>query len=229
MGKIHWERKKGNRKYIGIKQNRLKNSNTKLGNNVFTFDILPGESCLNCKTCFKSCYAAGNVRLRPTVLQWQAENYWLAKHFNFQLELLIRKQLSKAVKKAEKKGKQVFVRPQSNGGDYFSQDYVELWESIAKDFPQVIFYCYSKVKGILDLSQLESLPNFVIIDSFINGKLNYGKLAYLLKLVEMEQAFICPCGYTKHGKETKGICFSCQYCFRKIDGETPKPCFVIHR
>ena len=57
-----------------------------------------------------------------------------------------------------------------------------------------------------------------IINSFVNGKLNFGKLDYIKKLRSESKGIICP---PTRGKDL--TCEECKYCFDK-----KKPLFVIH-
>tara|TARA_R110000823_G_C15735472_1_gene480247 strand:- start:307 stop:753 length:447 start_codon:yes stop_codon:yes gene_type:complete len=103
-----------------------------------------------------------------------------------------------------------------SSGDFITQDYLNMWINISKKFPHIKFYAYTKVNNILNFSNTPK--NLNIINSFVNGKLNFGKLDYIKKLRSESKGIICP---PTRGKDL--TCEECKYCFDK-----KKPLFVIH-
>jgi hypothetical protein len=65
--------------------------------------------------------------------------------------------------------------------------YINNWAKIAKAHPSIVFYAYTKRIKEFDFTTLSALPNFILIDSFHYGRINYGKLDKAPK-----DAFICP-------------------------------------
>jgi hypothetical protein len=59
----------------------------------------------------------------------------------------LKSELSAAEKKFGKKGTKVVVR-WHDAGDFFSPDYLNLAYSIARDFPNIDFYAYTKVASV---------------------------------------------------------------------------------
>jgi hypothetical protein len=57
-----------------------------------------------------------------------------------------------------KKGKKVIVR-WHDAGDFFSPEYLDLAYGIAKDFPQVLFYAYTKMASV---AKSQKPSNFII-------------------------------------------------------------------
>ena len=180
-------------------KNRLTNKNKKV--QAWLFSLPPIKSCLSHKECAKNCYAVKSYRQYPPVRDLWDNNLNLAKSNLFELYDDIVRQL-----KTIKKRKIVRIH---QSGDFISQEYVNLWETIAKEFPDFIFYGYTKVSKILDISKLDSLPNVNIIDSYVNGKLNFGDLEYVTKISEEEGCVICPATLTKDTYKCGGNCSHC--------------------
>lgn len=91
-------------------------------------------------------------------------------------------------------------------GEFYSQSYIDSWTTIAKSFPNITFFSYTKRLKDFDFSAISSLPNFVLINSLHFGKLNYSKLEDA-----PSSAFICPsylgatCGDSCTYCQTKGL------------------------
>lgn len=103
-------------------------------------------------------------------------------------------------------------------GDFYSQEYLDKWVTIAQSSPSFTFYAFTKRIKDFDFSIAKSLPNFIIIDSLQSGKLNYGKLSTL-----DQSKFICP---STLGKPV--VCGqSCRYCMTKT-AQTNGVQFVQH-
>jgi len=188
----------------------LQAGNKKLSRDILIFNLPPGKSCLNCKECYKTCYARKAYRQYPNVkISWNY-NLELAKNDPDKLFNSIVNQL--------KSTKKNIIRIHSSG-DFFSQDYIDLWEKIIKSFPDKRFYVYTKVNKLLDFSNIRKLNNFNLIKSFIDGHLNYGSIDYCNKLVKNHGAFLCPA--------TKGKAIACgQDCNYCINNS--RPVFIEH-
>lgn len=188
----------------------LQAGNKKLSRDILIFNLPPGKSCLNCKECYKTCYARKAYRQYPNVkISWNY-NLELAKNDPDKLFNSIVNQL--------KSTKKDIIRIHSSG-DFFSQGYIDLWEKIIKNFPNKKFYVYTKVNKLLDFSNIRKLNNFNLIKSFIDGHLNYGSIDYCNKLVKNHGAFLCP------ATKGKGIrCGQdCNYCINNS-----RPVFIEH-
>ncbi len=189
-----------------ITPKRLTNGNGKL-HGVLVFDLPAVLSCPNCKDCKSSCYALQAQKQYADCRVFRLTNLHLAV-FNIKLlQSLIEKQL---------KGAKTNVVRIHSSGDFFSQEYIDMWTSIMKKFPDKKFYAYTKVDNIF---KFKKLSNFNLITSFINGKLNFGDMEYCNDLKKRFKAFICPCGIDKSVK--CGI--DCNYC---VTGKNV--CFLQH-
>ena len=188
----------------------LQAGNKKLSRDILIFNLPPGKSCLNCKECYKTCYARKAYKQYPNVkISWNY-NLELAKNDPDKLFNSIVNQL--------KSTKKNIIRIHSSG-DFFSQGYIDLWEKIIKNFPNKKFYVYTKVNKLLDFSNIRKLNNFNLIKSFIDGHLNYGSIDYCNNLVKNHGAFLCP------ATKGKGIrCGQdCNYCINNS-----RPVFIEH-
>ena len=188
----------------------LQAGNKKLSRDILIFNLPPGKSCLNCKECYKTCYARKAYKQYPNVkISW---------NYNLELAKNDPEKLFNSIVNQLKSTKKNIIRIHSSG-DFFSQDYIDLWEKIIKSFPDKRFYVYTKVNKLLDFSNIRKLNNFNLIKSFIDGYLNYGSIDYCNKLVKNHGAFLCP------ATKGKGIrCGQdCNYCINNS-----RPVFIEH-
>ena len=192
------------------KYTALKRGNKKLGKNILNFNLPPVKSCMNAESCKADCYAVKSYRMYPTVRNYQDIMQFFALNDLDTLQNKIESELSNP-----KKWFEGVVRIHSSG-DFITQNYLNMWIDISKKFPHIKFYAYTKVNNILNFSNTPK--NLNIINSFVNGKLNFGKLEYVKKLRAESKGIICP---PTRGKDL--TCEECKYCFDK-----KKPLFVIH-
>lgn len=188
----------------------LQAGNKKLSRDILIFNLPPGKSCLNCKECYKTCYARKAYKQYPNVkISW---------NYNLELAKNDPEKLFNSIVNQLKSTKKNIIRIHSSG-DFFSQDYIDLWEKIIKSFPDKRFYVYTKVNKLLDFSNIRKLNNFNLIKSFIDGYLNYGSIDYCNNLVKNHGAFLCP------ATKGKGIrCGQdCNYCINNS-----RPVFIEH-
>ena len=195
----------------------MSNGNVKLDPRVLIFNLPPVKSCPNSASCRASCYAIPFYRQYPNVWERYDSNFNLAKNDRKWLAYQISKQIQ--AKKKTRAGL-VAVRVHSSG-DFFSQEYLDMWADITEKHPDVNFYAYTKSDKILDFRRLDAAPNFNVIRSFIDGRFrNYGDPKYVAKVkAAVPDAFICP---AIHNREVH-CGAQCNYC---IQGS--KPLFYIH-
>lgn len=197
-----------------INLNRMGVGNSKLDKSILIFDLTAGSKGSCCCDC-KGCYAKkAQVQYSNTNL-FRSINTELARNYIDTLETLIRFQLSKSKKCTT-------VRIHSSG-DFLSQEYVNMWNRIIKDFSNLKFYAYTKRLKDFDFSGICSNDNFNIIDSMIEieGKkyINYGDKEHV-EFLTSNGAFLCPA--TKDN--WKGLCGKdCFYCITKKN-----VCFNLH-
>jgi len=209
-----------------LKTRFLKNSNSKLGKNIYAFDLPAVVSCPNYKECFKTCYANKGAFIWKSAKNSNTFNFALALH---DLEFL-KRELIKDIEKKNIKN----IRIHSSG-DFYSKEYFLMWVEIAQLFPELNLFAYTKTN---EIDNIKTPQNFNIIKSFIkvdNKKyLNYGDFDYAKKLSKSARGLICPPtkgayltkkeGKTKNNTKLKNItCTACKYCITKS-----KPVFIQH-
>lgn len=116
--------------------------------NEKTGEFLVVDTCLGAGACKVYCYAkkGGYIQYKDASMsQTRLLNYLLndPEGFKHQFE----QELAKADLNAKKKGKSVVIR-WHDAGDFFSPEYLELAYKIAKEFPEVKFYAYTKLASV---------------------------------------------------------------------------------
>jgi hypothetical protein len=191
-------------------KNFMARGNSKLSRTILCWNITPIVSCPNCTDCKNTCYAIGSYyRFPDCKIAWD-RNFELSKSGQFVPYVIGQISRSRTVKAVR-----IHV-----SGDFFSREYILQWYHIAKMFPHIPFYGYTKTFMVfpVELEKLCSLPNVNIIDSIaIDGGLNYGDEK---RIAELKAMGYHVCKGTpdvfKCGRE-------CSYCFKG-----KKPCFPIH-
>ena len=197
---------------IYITPNRLVKGNSKL-HNILIFDLTAIKSCLNCKDCKDNCYAVKAQRMYNDTMIFRETNLNMVKNDLLLLKCLIIKQLD---------GTKINTVRIHSSGDFYNQNYVDMWNKVIERYPHINFYAYSKVEKILNFSDIVKHKNFNLITSFVNEKINFGKIDYCEKLNKDFNTFICPVGYTNKHKEFK-CGKDCIYCVTEKN-----VCFVQH-
>ena len=161
-----------------------------------------------CGRVCPGCYAIKAQRVYPTVLPSRMQKLAASRLDTFSTAIL--KELANA------KNPFKYVRIHESG-DFNSQSYIDKWTTIAKSFPQYIFYAYTKRLLDFDFTNFKALSNVVLINSLHFGGINYGKPG-----TEPPGAFICPAS-----KSTRcGI--ECTYCQTKGLADAQGVWFVKH-
>lgn len=183
------------------------NGNTKLDKACKVFS-LPTYVCYGKGKQCKGCYARKAEYLYPPALPSRERNFKAS---------LNTEQFIEDVTSVLSRTKKTIVRVHESG-DFYSQPYLNAWFEIAKRFPHISFYAYTKKMHILDFSKIMELPNVNIINSMTPIGSNYGDMDKLEKLKDLGY-FICPCGIDKDVKCMK-TCFECL--------KKSKVCFLHH-
>ena len=178
--------------------------NSKL-HNAYMFNLPATKEVCN-RAC-PGCYAAREQVRFPVILEARTKRLNASKDTSFSTTII--------TELASLKTKPKYFRVHASG-EFYSQDYISHWELIAKEFPQITFYAYTKRINDFDFSALSASPNFVLINSLQFNKLNYSKLEDAPK-----EAFICP-----SSKEV--LCGEhCVYCMTKT-AQTNGVWFIKH-
>lgn len=164
--------------------NLLEAGNSKLSKDILIFDLLAGETCWNSKQCINSCYAIKSQKRFPNVYNKRFINTYLAKNNLPFLKNTINNQLKHTNKP--------YIRIHSSG-DFYSQDYVNMWTDIISNNTNKKFYFYSKVTEIFDFSTMLENTNVNMVNSILpNGSINYGTHEYVEELSRYYNIPICP-------------------------------------
>ena len=129
--------------------------NTKMGPEVFIFNLPPILTCRPTPWCRTNCYALkGNFKF-PSVKQSAHERLRLSRLSNF-AEMMIEEIGRRHV---------AMVRLHSSG-DFYSRAYVQKWIIIAKRCPKTLFRTTTKRRDLVEvIRQLNALPNFIVRES----------------------------------------------------------------
>lgn len=164
----------------------LKDGNTKTGKAVLTFSI----SVESCGRRCPGCYACTGMYTCPTVIDSLDRNYLYAREYIDFLDNAIRAQLDTC-----KPGKEIRIHA---AGDFFNDEYAALWENIVKEYPDLVFWTYTK--RIKYEEMLDKYDNGNIVRSILPGiGINYGHAGYIAKAYNTlkaagEDVHVCECG-----------------------------------
>ena len=159
-----------------------------------------------CGRICPGCYSHKFYRIYPNVLPAQTTRYLESLKKDFAVNLI------KEIKRVRKPVK--YFRVHASAGEFYSNEYIQKWTTIASAFPQITFYAYTKRLKDFDFSTLSSLSNFVLIDSLHFGTLNYGS-------TPPSNAFICPSHTAKCG-------IDCTWCMTKGQADVQGVWFNKH-
>lgn len=208
---------------IGKIRELLKQGNSKVGKHVWTFSLLPTNKIFHVKingvamdirgTCpchCVGCYATTGHYTQHTAKQSMAINTYLVNnHIDF-VKRAITAQLE-YIGRGE-------VRIHASG-DFMtenSSEYSKMWLDIAKMFPSIRFWTYTKCKCYESL--FDNLKNANIVKSIIPEiGINFGHCDYIINtyytLREIgKTVYICKCGIDKNQHcERCGVCATYEY------------------
>ena len=171
----------------------LKYGNLKL-NNTLVFNLPASQE--TCGRICRNCYAIKAQRMYPNVLPYRNRMLLASQQPDFV------QRISDDINSCRKPFKYIRIH---ESGDFNSQSYIGKWTTIAKSFPQYIFYAYTKRLSEFDFTSFKALPNVVLINSLHFNRINYGKPG-----TEPPGAFVCPasksikCGIECTWCQTKG-------------------------
>lgn len=190
-----------------MKQEKLlKYENAKLKHQMI-FSMPAGKDL--CGRECKGCYAIKFQRLYPNVLPYRQRRYEASMQPDF---------VSRIIAEIVACKKPITAIRVHESSDFYSQQYIDSWHSIASALPHFTFYAFTKRLSDFDFTALSSLPNFILINSLQHGGLNYAPFTSL-----RSDLFTCP---TTLGRPvTCGI--TCRYCMSK-QAQHHAPQFVKH-
>ncbi len=133
------------------------NTNSKLKkDNIFKFSLPVKSTCIGAQACLEYCYATkGAYRTYKKLIDaGHKKNFEFSKSKTFVSSML-----------SELNRRKIKVVRLHDTGDFYSQDYVNKWVTIALYNPKIRFYAYTK-SLTLDFKEFTRLPNTKIIQSF---------------------------------------------------------------
>ncbi len=166
--------------------------NTKMGNNVFLFNLPAKDTCTPTSWCLEgrdgepACYALRGRCKWPPSLKGAAQRLELSQKPGF---------VDKVVEAVNRR-KVKYFRLHSSG-DFYSNGYVEKWINIAKKCPDTLFRTTTRRRDLTKLIQeLNSLPNFIVRESLDTSRttpemgLPFAALSSL-KIVKNSDSYEC--------------------------------------
>jgi hypothetical protein len=124
---------------------KLKYTGEKNGCHIFAFGLPALLTCLRAGDCKQICYARKGNYMFPSGMHRVNDNLAFSKSGNF-LEGVC-KELQLILAFAD--GVPVFIRLHDSG-DFYSKEYILDWLFIAKEFPTIQFYSYTKSWKLVD-------------------------------------------------------------------------------
>lgn len=159
----------------------LDKGNSKLNENILSFSLPP---VMTCGRHCAGCYDVRSMRY-PSVKAKRLLNLSMALHNMDDLEARIIKQI--------KNSRTVEYIRIHVGGDFFSDEYVNMWERIAFEVtlskPNVKIYTYTKTKHT---ERLEGMGINVVASILPNKKMNFGSLDYVKSMAKEFNGVVCP-------------------------------------
>jgi len=181
-------------------QRIIKVGNAKLSTAIGVWNITAGKAV--CGMECKGCYAMKSQARFPSVLVSREDKLALSKTDVF---------VTLVIEAIRTLGLSVVRIHES--GEFYSQEYLNKWTTIAEALPEVTFYTYTKREGDWDFSAFKGLTNVTVINSLQYGEINYGKGDHVINQ-QLKGAFACP---ATMGTAT-GCGFGateCNYCMTK--------------
>ena len=178
----------------------LSRGNIKVDKNTGLFSLFAGATCLNCKDCIGNCYACREQRYTNVYNKRVAYTHLATANTNY-LASVLDTQI-----KHEKNHGMKYVRIHESG-DFFNNDYIDMWNDIIKRHSDIRFYYFTKVEDILDFSPLK-LNNVNSVKSVLpDGSINFGSEDYILEKSKKFNIPICP-----YSRDLNNGCGKCTIC-----------------
>lgn len=184
---------------VGTMCELLKVGNSKTGRKVRTWSMNQTTCPVHCAGCYANygCYQFSNVK------ESLRKNTEIAReHLDF-LDRALRAQLE-----TFPAGTEIRIHAV---GDFFSGEYLKMWHDIARDFPELIFWTYTKVRAFENA--FADLENANIVKSIVDGfGFNFGHCDYIIGMYKAlrelgVKVHICRCGIDKDQR-----CAGCHKC-----------------
>lgn len=149
----------------------LSAGNKKLPYNTLIFNILSELTCpFKTSFCASKCYAKKAERLYPSVRASRKNNLKRSQNVNFKDDVF---SMVSAIN--EKMPNLITHFRIHESGDFYSQAYFDQWQSIARLFPKIQFYAYTKS---FFLNFEKKADNMILIASFDHSSTEHQKTLY---------------------------------------------------
>lgn len=175
----------------------LKDGNAKTGKSVKTWSMNTTTCAVHCEGCYgeRGCYNFSGVK------RSLANNTELARNFPDFTERALIAQLE-----TMPDGTEIRIHAV---GDFFSLEYVQMWQRIVERFNNLVFWTYTKTEYA---DAFDGFANANIVKSIAHGKLNFGHCDHVMALYEElqtagESVHICKCGV-----DPEQHCAGCHKC-----------------
>ncbi len=175
-------------------------------------------SCpLHCKDCYCD---NGNYRFDGTKRSLMLKLILATYHIDW---------LERAIKACIKANNIKKIRIHA-AGDFFSDEYIDMWKRIVNEFNTSIFWTYTK--NDYALKQFDGIDNLFITPSITPAGFNFGTCAEILykynKLTSLGyKVHICACG-TPIEKELDIHCATCEHGCKSVGKECDFVLFIKH-
>jgi hypothetical protein len=147
-------------KIFGNKNAKLVFTGKQNNCHIVTFNLPPLKTCPRAGACKAFCYGQVGNYCFTNMKDHMQRNFELSKSNNF-VDLVL-----KDLANLRKKHKKIYVRLH-DVGDFYTATYAAKWATIARAFPDIVFYAYSKSWKMLESVDL---PGNIVILPSLGGK-----------------------------------------------------------
>jgi hypothetical protein len=129
-----------------------------------TFQVV--KTCPSAGQCVAFCYAT-----KGGYIQYENSVLFSAKVMTFLMNdfkgffVLLKQNLAKALKTAQKNKDQLYIRIH-DAGDFYGETYIKAWMNVINSFPEINFYAYTKQFKMFSMVIPDIPTNFVLNKSF---------------------------------------------------------------
>lgn len=198
----------------------LVDGNAKIGKGAFHFSTLPTNRVFvitvdgknievhgTCPCACIGCYATkGNYRFQSVIKALAIRTILAREHMDFVKRAIM----------AQIEADKISLCRIHAAGDFFNLAYVKMWHDIAKAFPAVLFWTYTKNREAENA--FDDLENANIVKSIINGfGFNFGHCEYIMNVYKTlkkagKKVHVCFCGIEKYADIETKHCTNCHGC-----------------
>lgn len=204
---------------LGIISPLLINGNDKIGKGIWHFSTLPTNQIFSviingksydvkgtCPCTCNGCYATkGHYNGNDVILSLAVKTILIREYLDF---------VERAIIAQIKADKIKAIRIHASGDFDGNPLYIEMWKRIARIFPNIVMWTYTKYSDFENA--FDGIENAHIVPSIVKGKgFNFGHCDYIISLYEFlkemgEDVYICRCGIDKNQH-----CVNCNSCMTR--------------